>query len=144
MTRRSQQTLACPNQEPASDHLKEAALQVIKGGHHATASQYQLADECNSLASLKFKPVQRKDAYNNPLALELTAQQLLLNAIAFHEKAIKHHRHACQLYDRGDLRQANTHVSIACKNARSALTSGDFIVSEDAQMAPLQPQRSSA
>jgi hypothetical protein len=71
--------------------------------------------------------------------LEPTAQQLLQSAIAFHEKAIKHHRHASLLYDRGDRRQANTHASIACTHARSALASGAFLLSEDAQLLELQP-----
>jgi len=66
-----------------------------------------------------------------------TAQQLLISAIAFHEKAIKHHRHASLLYDRGDWRQANTHASIACTHARSALASGAFFLTEDAQLLEL-------
>ena len=67
-----------------------------------------------------------------------TAQQMLLSAIDFHEKAIKHHRHARLLYDRGDWRQANTHASIACTHTRAALASGAFFVTEDAQMRELQ------
>ena len=71
-------------------------------------------------------------------APEPTAQQLLQSAIDFHEKAIKHHRHARLLYDRGDWRQANTHASIACTHTRSALASGAFFLTEDAQLRELQ------
>ena len=67
-------------------------------------------------------------------APQSTAQQLLLRAIAFHEKAIKHHRHASQLYDRGDRRQANTHASIACTHTRSALAAGSVFLTEDPQL----------
>jgi hypothetical protein len=64
---------------------------------------------------------------------EPSTQQALRSAIASHEKAIKHHRHASLLYERGDTRQANTHASIACAHARSALASGAFLLADDAQ-----------
>jgi hypothetical protein len=46
-------------------------------------------------------------------------------AADMHEKAVRHHRQAALLHDRGDKDQAQTHANIARRHAISALAACD-------------------